>query len=163
MAQWKQGKTGEREVRRGRRWSQKGFESNWRQLTHRGGHTESIYLPTKEALPITHTDLATPENLPVFSRITKMYPIFHPLYRGRNWKACVVSEIVTDFLRVLGWLSRFSAQPLISAQIMISGLWDWTPDWGRAGHRACLRVPPPLHLCLPSQPCTHARVLTLFK
>ena len=40
---------------------------------------------------------------------------------------------------VSGWLCQLSVWPLISAQIMIPGLWDLAPCFGlHAEHRACL-------------------------
>ena len=60
-----------------------------------------------------------------------------------------------------GWLSGLSVQLLISAQVMIPGLWDWAPCWALHWAWSLLKVPPTLSLC-PSPTRLNASARALY-
>ena len=57
-----------------------------------------------------------------------------------------------------GWLSQLGVLLLISARVMISGLWDRAPCWALCWTWSLLMIP---SLCS-SPPCMHAFSLSLF-
>ena len=58
-----------------------------------------------------------------------------------------------------GWLSRLSVGLLISAQVTISGLWDWALHWTPCWVRGLLKIPP----LSPSLPHVLSLLLYFFK
>ena len=61
-----------------------------------------------------------------------------------------------------GWLHRLAVRLLISAQVMVSGSWDWAPSWALCWTLSLLEMLS-FPLPLPPAPCVHTHMLSFSK